>query len=274
MSADHVRVSASWLGLRESADATARSLELVEQLAARLPAKDMLVVHDLGCGSGSMSRWLSPLLPGRQHWVQVDDDPDLLQLAGEGPPLVAAGGAVVTRETRRGDVAGLGPDDLTGAGLVTASALLDMLDAAQLQHLLASCAGAGCPVLLTLTVTGGVDLEPADPLDGDVRDAFNAHQRRLRAGGRLLGPDAVATATGALRDLDLEVVARTSPWRLGPGDRDLTAWWLKGWVGAACEQDPALLEQVGPYAARRLAQAAAGALVVRVHHQDLLALPR
>lgn len=274
MSAEHVRVSASWLGLREPADAAARSRLLVQRLAPRLTTQGVLVVHDLGCGSGSMSRWLSPLLPGRQHWVQLDDDADLLALAADGPPLAAADGAAVTREQSRRDLTGLGAGELSGAGLVTASALLDMLDAEQLRRLVASCAAAGCPALLTLSVTGEVHLDPAEPLDACVREAFNAHQRRVRAGRQLLGPDAAATAAGALRDLGLEVVAGPSPWQLGPADRELTAVWFRGWVGAACEQEPALLDRVGPYAARRLAQAAAGELVVRVHHQDLLALPR
>ena len=58
-----------WLALREPADAAARRRDLVEQLR-RAPAGDRpLVIHDLGCGTGSMGRWLAPLLPGPQHWV-------------------------------------------------------------------------------------------------------------------------------------------------------------------------------------------------------------
>ena len=54
------------------------------------------------------------------------------------------------------------------------------------------CAGAGCPILLTLSVVGRVELTPADPLDRRVAAAFDAHQRRTTERGRLLGPDAAA----------------------------------------------------------------------------------
>jgi len=65
-------------------------------------------------------------------------------------------------------------------------------------------------------------------------------------------------------------VLRPSPWRLGPGEADLIAEWLDGWIAAAYEQDPALPRD---YLHRRLAQAAAGELTVTVDHADLLVLP-
>ena len=70
------RVTPEWLALREPADAAARSVELVERLRARLVGSPELVIHDLGAGTGSMGRWLAPLLPGPQHWVLHDRDVD------------------------------------------------------------------------------------------------------------------------------------------------------------------------------------------------------
>ena len=58
------------------------------------------------------------------------------------------------------DLTRLGPDDLAGASLVTASALLDMLTAAELARFVTSCVEAACPVLVTLSVTGRVRLHP------------------------------------------------------------------------------------------------------------------
>ena len=46
--------------------------------------------------------------------------------------------------------------------------------------------------------------------------------------------------------------------------------WLTGWLGAACEQEPALTADADAYRDRRLAQAAAGELGVTVDHADLL----
>src|SRR5262249_49692577 len=153
------------------------------------------------------------LLRGPQHWVLHDRDADLLALAARDVP---DGTAV---ETRLSDVTQLGPDELAGATLVTASALLDLLTGDDLAAGIHTCVEARCPVLLTLSVTGRVQLDPTDPLDARVSAAFNAHQHR----GRLLGPDAVAAAVEGFRRLGAEVVVRPSPWRLDADDTDLIA---------------------------------------------------
>jgi Methyltransferase domain len=248
MTVTAVRVSPDWLRLREPADAAARSAELVERLGPHR------VIHDLGGGTGAMSRWLAPRLPGPQHWVVHDRDEALLELAVANPP------AAVTVEARRSDVTRLTPADLAGATLVTASALLDLLTADELARILDAC--AGLPMLLTLTVVGRVALDPADPMDARIGEAFNEHQRR----DGLLGPDAVA-------QFPADVLVHPSPWRLNGAPADLTAAWLDGWVAAACEQEPALAAEAGDYRDRRLAQAAAGELAVTVDHADLLVLP-
>jgi hypothetical protein len=273
MTVEAIPLSPAWLDLRERADAVARSPELVSRLRPRLPAGGRLVIHDLGCGSGAMGRWLAPLLPGPQHWVLHDRDPDLLTLAEAHQPGPGADGRPVTVETRVSDVTRLGPDELADATLITASALLDLLTADDLVALMRACAGAGCPVLLTLSVTGRVEWLPADPLDSRVAAAFDAHQRRATRRGPLLGPDAVEAAADGFRRLGAEVIVRPSPWRLGVAETGLALEWLAGWVGAACEQQPALAADFGLYRHRRLREVGAGCLAVTVGHADLLVLP-
>ncbi|RYP88599.1 methyltransferase domain-containing protein [Nocardioides guangzhouensis] len=276
MSTEPVRAGSGWLALREPADATARSEELVDALRPHLPTPG-IVVHDLGCGTGSQLRWLAPRLAGPQRWVLHDRDTDLLDLAAAGAPVAAADGARVTVETRRGDVTGLPASELAGASLVTASALLDMLTAAELGRLVAVCVAAGCPVLVTLSVVGRVELRPADPLDAEVAAAFDADQRRQTAAGRLLGPDACAVAVDAFTRAGHEVLVRPSPWHLGPDQRELVTAWFTGWLDAACARRPDLRPTLSPavatYRRQRLAGAASGSLGVTVHHRDLLALP-
>lgn len=272
MTTEPVRATSGWLALREPADAAARSRELVEILRTHLP-DGAIEVHDLGCGTGSMARWLAPQLPGPQRWFLHDRDAELLELAAGDPPARAVDGAAVSVETRLDDITRLDPGELARASLLTASALLDMFTADELGRFVSLCAGAGCPVLVTLSVVGRVELTPSDPLDLQLREAFNAHQRRRTAGGRLLGPDAAGTAVTALRQVGLEVLVRPSPWRLGPEQSELAAEWLEGWVRAACEQEPSLAELAGPYYARRRADVLAGSAYVVVEHEDLLALP-
>ena len=273
MIVEAIRVSPGWLDLRERADAAARGRELVGRLRRRLPAGGRRVIHDLACGSGAMGRWLAPLLAGPQHWVLHDRDADLLALAEAEAPGPAADGAAVTVETRLSDITQLDRGDLAGSTLVTASALLDLLTGDELARLVCVCAGAGCPVLLTLSVTGRVRLAPADRLDSRVAAAFDAHQRRTTPRGRLLGPDAVEAVVQGFRRLGAEVVVRPSPWRLGAAEAALVGEWLTGWIGAACEQDPGLVADAEPYRRRRLREAEAGLLTVTVDHADLLVLP-
>ena len=271
MSAPAVRVSPEWLDLREPADAAARSPELAQRLGRHLPPAGRLVVHDLGAGSGAMGRWLAPRLAGPQHWVMHDRDAALLERAVADPPGPAADGAAVTVEARRSDITRPAPDDLAGASLIVASALLDMLTADELTGMLSACTAIGrCPMLLAMTVVGRVALTPAEPLDAHVAAAFNAHQRRATTAGRLLGPDAVDAASEALRRTGAEVLVRPSPWRLDGAHADLTVEWFDGWLAAACTQEPALTADAGAYRDRRLAQAAAGKLAITVDHADLL----
>jgi hypothetical protein len=274
MTVEDVRVSRRWLALREPADAAARAPDLGERVGRHLRAAGSRVIHDLGGGTGSMGRWLAPRLPGPQHWVVHDRDADLLEVAVPDLPGPAADGAAVTIEAKRSDITRLRPGDLADASLITASALLDLLTEDELAGLVGVCVRAGAPVLLTLSVVGRVELTPADPLDGRVAAAFDAHQRRTTQRGRLLGPDAVAIAVEEFGRRGTEVLVRPSPWRLAALDAELAAEWLSGWVGAACEQQGELVAETDAYTRRRLAQVTAGRLAVTVGHADLLVLPR
>ena len=271
-----------WLALREPADAAARDPELAVLLAAQLSRHagehGPLVIRDLGCGTGSLGRWLAPQLPGPQHWLLHDRDATLLDRAAGGLPDGAADGAPVTTEPQPGDLTGLDAAQLAGTSLVAASALLDLLTADEVDALADACTAAGCPALLALSVTGSVGFFPAEPLDVVYGAAFNGHQRRLVDGRRLLGPDAGAAAESAFAQRGVPTEVRPSPWRLGPGCgagnwAELLEEWLRGWIAAACEQQPDLAAHAAAYLRRRLDACAAGDLRVVVGHVDVLALP-
>jgi hypothetical protein len=203
-----------------------------------------------------------------------DRDADLLKVAAVQLPGPAADGAAVTVEAKRSDIARLRPGDLTGATLITASALLDLLTEEELVGLIGVCGGRACPMLLTLSVVGEVKLTPADHLDRRVAAAFDAHQRRMTERGCLLGPDAVPFAVEQFARLGAEVLIRPTPWRLDVAHAELAVGWFDGWLGAACEQEVELAAEAELYARRRLAHAAAGELAVTVGHADLLVSPR
>ena len=120
-------------------------------------------------------------------------------------------------------------------------------------------------------MTGRVELDPAEPLDARVAAAFNAHQRRVVAGRRLLGPDAVDAAVEAFARHGVATVLRPSPWRLGAADPELLTEWFGGWLDAALRAGAGAGRPGAGYARRRLAQIADGRLRAEVHHVDLLA---
>lgn len=256
-----------WLDLREGADATARAAELLDLLLPSLRGGTP-VIRDLGCGTGSMGRWLAGRLPGPAHWILHDRDPVLLARAIAEPPR--GGGSVMAAP---GDITELHAANLAGTSLVTASALLDLLTADEVARLAEACARAGVPALLALSVVGNVVFSPGDPLDAELAAAFDDHQRRTVDGRRLLGPDAVRVTAAAFERLGVAVHRRPSPWRLGPDQAGLAARWLRGWVAAAVEQRPELADRADAYLRRRLEDCAAGRLRVVVGHADLLALP-
>ncbi len=270
--------TAGWLALRAPADDRARSADLAHELARLLaPGAESapLILHDLGAGTGSMTRWLAPRLPGPQRWVLRDGDADIVEHLDLRTVVDAAGRTIVSDVVVE-HLASLPIDAFDGAAAVTASALLDVITEAEAAHVVAACVAAGTPALFSLSVTGTVRVRPAerpDDLERAIASAFDDHQRREADGRRMLGPDAVALVGARFADAGWNVRTAATPWRLTRRDTALIGDWLDGWIGAALEQRPELAPAAA-YRERRVAQVAAGRLHVTVAHEDLLAWPR
>jgi SAM-dependent methyltransferase len=271
------RVPASWLALREQADHDARTAGaagLLPLLDAALGDRRPIRVVDVGAGTGSNLRWLAPRLPGPQEWVLVDNDDDLLRRAARASDgLLARTRAPIHVRIHQADLRDADTLPLARGGLLTASAMLDMLTPAEVESLVATVARAKATALFSLTVDGPATLDPADPLDADIAAAFAAHERRDTGQGRLSGAEGTAIAADALRRAGYAVHLAETPWTLGPADARLLAVWLLGWVAAAVEQEPRLAPEVARWRARRAAEHGAGLLRARVGHRDLLGVP-
>lgn len=265
--------SPEWLQLREPADARARAPHLLDPLRAYLPADGEVVIRDLGCGTGSLGRWLAGRLPGTQRWILHDHDTDLLSRARTSLPRTALDGSPVNVVTEPRDITALRASDLDGTSLVAGSALLDLLTRTEVVSLAEAVVDARCAALFMLSVVGRVELTPVDPLDEEIAIGFNAHQRRIDGRRRLLGPAAVDVAANAFGRLGATVFRAASAWRLGPDEAELQQQWLDGWVGAAVEQCPELADDAEAYLLRRHTQIAHGDLRAVIHHGDLLVLP-
>ncbi len=271
---------AGWLALREPTDHRSRADgPLLDPLRAAWTDGGWSRVLDLGSGTGSNLRWLSPRLPRPQAWTLVDHDAALLERA-------VAPGEDVTVTRVVGDLAEEGLAAVPDAHLVTASALLDLAGGAWLQALAAACRDAGAAVLFALTYDGQMRFTPAsggvaipgalasDPDDAWVRDAVNAHQRRDKGLGPALGPSAAPAADVLFRQAGYDVWLRSTPWRLTADDAELAVALVDGWAAAAEETRPGETVRVRRWAARRRGDLATGRAALTVGHVDLLALPR
>ena len=281
-------ISSDWLTLRRPADEAARqaSLPLIAELQAFLaedsgPGGDgdrTIRIFDLGAGTGANLAWLAPqlALPQSslplisQDWTLIDHDPDLLEHTTSARAINGVTGteAVVAGIEDLGRILGADtPAD--GLRFATCSALLDLLTPAQLDTLCTALAETKTAALFSLSVTGIMDIHPADPLDDLLNDTFNTHQNR---GGRA-GPRGVDLTAGILADAGFAVTTVETPWELTADHAQLIERFLTDRADAILEENPGLADDVGQWLSRRSAQAADGSLRVTIGHRDLLALP-
>jgi SAM-dependent methyltransferase len=285
--------SDDWLALRAAADSRARADRLVQRL--RIERGGCLEVLDLGCGTGANLRHLAPLLGAagarEQHWTCVDHaDPLLARLAprtadwaaeqghrfaGHGRGFsIQTNGWVCRVETCAVDLAaGLAALQLPADGLVTASALLDLVSAAWLDDLLARCRGARCQLLFALSYDGRCDLRPTHPEDAGVIALVNRHQRGDKGFGPALGPDAAAHALSRCGALGFDAQGVDSDWQIGPDQPDLQRALIDGWHHAALELAPALAARLDDWRDARAGWIREDRSHIRVGHVDLAAVP-
>ena len=289
--------SATWLALRESADRRARADALVNRL--QLDTANRIDVVDLGCGTGANLRHLAPLLAAAgirdQNWTCADHDAALLQCLPERTDAWAAdAGYQLMREgqrlrvdgddwhcrvrTRRVDLS----TDLPSlswpiGGLVTASALLDLVSADWLDGLLGHCRAARCQLSFTLSYDGRCELEPAHADDGGLIDLVNRHQCTDKGFGPALGPAAAAAVETRCTALGYQVASATSDWRIGPDEPALQRALVDGWRHAALElhgqTEPERLRaaRIDAWHAARVGFIDAATSRIRVGHRDMVA---
>lgn len=273
-----------WLALREGFDAAARSLALGQALSAALPDDPRLL--DMGAGTGSLLRWLAPLIGRDQRWTLVDADPVLLgramrDIAGwadaRGMEVTGTSGTLSLASSpgrwqvvaRTADLAD-GAPDLAGQDAVVCSALLDLVSAAWIRRF---AAGLRIPLLACLSVDGRDGMVPPLPLDLAVGTAFRRDQRRDKGFGRALGPTAPAVLQDTLQRHGFTVRSARSDWHI---PRVATAMLLKltgSFADVALSAPTACKAAVEGWERTRRRQIAARRLAIRVGHRDILALP-
>jgi hypothetical protein len=256
----------AWLALREPADAAARSEMVTRKIAEASTGRAPLRIVDLGSGTGSNFRYLSPRLSVPQEWLLVDRDPALLAQA----PSERADVRIETRQAELGALDDSGLFD--GRHLVTGSALLDLVSEAWLHRLAVRCREAGAVALFALTYNGESSCAPTEPEDEIIRHLMNRHQRQNDKGfGRAAGPDAVNGAERAFAAAGYQLRRERSDWVLLPDAREMQRRLIEGWAEAAGEVSPEQAEMIEGWLARRLAHVEAHRSRIVVGHEDLAA---
>lgn len=261
--------SADWLQLREPYDRQARNTIIIEKLLSAVAGLSPISIVDLGCGTGSTFRALTPHLRVPQHWHLVDNDLGLLQRAAA---LNGRNGARIT--TKPIDLVRDLEAALDGAiDLVTASALLDLVSAEWLDRFVVECAARRLPVYLAL-IHDEIALEPADAADAEIIAAVHRHQQTDKGFGPAVGPRAAQTAIACFQRAGYGVDSRRSDWELEAGkDEEMQAAVLHAWASAARDERSVSLGDIAAWLTRRRDLLAAGRSAMRIGHVDLLALP-
>jgi hypothetical protein len=281
-----IHFEASWLDLREAFDTAARSFALADRFAVAMPARPHLI--DLGAGSGSMFRWLAPIIGRPQSWLLVDADPDLIARAYIKTEFWAtAHGWTVTRPSRSAqlvhtpqgawrmeallaDLADPAALPWHGIDGVVCSALLDLVSAAWLERLVGLLRG---PMLACLSVDGRDRFAPPHPLDAAVRTGFRRDQLRDKGFGPALGPRAPAVLHAALAARGFTVASALSDWCVPASALVMLRELVPTHAEAAARWRPAQRSAIAAWENRRVRQAIAGRLAIRIGHRDSLALP-
>ncbi len=225
---------AGWLALRRPYDHAARDNAAWQACRDWAATRDRLRIVDLGAGSGSNLAFMAERLEVAQDWVLVDSDPALLEAAARQAHPQA------TVSTREADLAKADLGELiSGADLVTAAALLDLVSADWVARLVGACRDQAVALLATLTVDRRLDWQPALANDTDIAAAFHRDLQRDKGFGPGLGPDAAALLVELLGEAGLAVTRATSDWALGPGDEAM-AEALIGFYADAADRAPSL----------------------------------
>lgn len=258
-----------WLNLREPVDHRSVNAVVRKSFTHAVAHHDVLKIVDLGSGTGSNMRGLSPWMAQHQTWTLVDFDQSLLDAAAAQPRLLN-----VAVETHRSDLATADIQDIVaGADVVTAAAFFDIASRDLVDRIVSATAATGAIFYTVLTYDGVAAWLPQDPADADMRLAFNAHQTRDKGLGAALGPDATDALDAAFSQRGYSVTTGPSPWVVETEHAEMRAMLDSGWADAVAETGTVSADDIARWRHGRLDPKTPDDRVSLIGHRDLLAVP-
>lgn len=263
--------SIAWLDLREPADFAARDKTLVQTALDWLgqkndPISPDRILVDLGSGTGSTLRALTQLGASNFVWRLVDLDGKLLDEA------LKRHGKQLLIEDYQADLTVVNELPLTGANIVTASALFDLASAEFCDALIDRIDSRKTVFYAALNYDGNTQWAPKHPLDEKVLAAFNEDQIRDKGFGPALGPHATEYLKSKAEKAGYIVEIAASPWRLYGEQKTLVENLISGIADAVANNYGIDETDLADWKKFRLYHAETGSCIVG--HWDLLALPR
>lgn len=262
--------SIAWLDLREPADFAARDKSLVNNALNWLGQKDDpispdRILVDLGSGTGSTLRALTKLGANSLVWRLVDLDGKLLNEA------LKRHGKKLLIEDYQADLTVVNELPLTGANIVTASALFDLASREFCDTLIARIDSRKTAIYAALNYDGTTQWSPEHPLDETVLAAFNKDQLRDKGFGPALGPEATEYLKTQLENTGYTVQIAASPWQLSGQQQPLVTALIDGIANAVAQDYGIDQNALDEWKQFRLQHVATG--TCSIGHWDLLALP-
>ena len=286
-----LRFAAGWLALREKLDRAARDRALPRALANRLPKHPRLL--DLGAGTGSLFRFMAPIIGRPQTWIFADADVLLLEAALDrtagwarrrGFTATLSEGAkksALTLHTPLGrwriEILTIDLDEvprglpLAAVDAVVCSALLDLTSRPWMERLFDALR---TPFYASMTVDGRDAWLPRHRADLAVRTAFRRDQRRDKGMGIALGNDAADIALRLLAARGFQTHMATSDWLIPRSATGMTSRFTQMTAQPARQAVPAQARKFAEWTGVRLQQAIKARLAIRIGHRDILAFPR
>ncbi len=265
------KFTSDWLALRQPADERARATETISQCAAYLAGLNIsdanpLRICDLAAGSGATLKALARFLPKPQVWSLLDHDADLLNEAIETQGRMTG----VTVTTRAVELSANPTPWDAPPHLLTTSAFLDLVSVQWMDEFISTLVRDRIPLLAMLTYDGRMRLQPDQPDDTEMLEAFNTHQTTDKGFGPALGPGAVNGLCDHLNQAGYRCVRADSSWRLtSERDNALISELLVGWAKAVREFYPERHARINAWLQERLGNTQ----TLLVGHSDIFARP-
>lgn len=253
-----------WLAMREPVDIRSRDATLFSLAVDAIEHAPGDATLDIGCGTGSTFRALSPKITRKVSWRLYDNDARLLREArrrhGDDVELI------------QGDLNEIEALPLQGCVMVTASALFDLCSERFIRRFVERVSGPGAGLYAGLNYDGQMHWSNTHPLDKVVTAVFNAHQLRDKGFGPSLGPDAWTMLAQCLSDRGYTVKLAASPWIMTAADADLQRLFLDGVARAVCQTGELDEAEIANWLDFRVRSIDRQDSLCRVGHQDVLAI--